>query len=162
MADFQSLQDIESIKALKHKYFRCLDSKLWDDLAECFAEDAVTSFTDGAFQLQGRKSIIQFLRAGLGRETFFGIHHGHHPEIEIQNTNSATGIWSARFYMIDTQGSTGMHSGAIYYDEYVKVDGEWKISSTGYQSIFEETWDRGDIPSLELTKNMFAITSEVE
>ena len=161
MTDFESLQDIESIKALKHKYFRCLDSKLWDDLAECFAEDAVTSFTDGAFQLQGRKSIMQFLRAGLGRDTFFGIHHGHHPEIEVINANSATGIWAARFYMIDTQGNTGMHSGAIYYDEYVKVDGEWKISSTGYQSIFEETWDRGGIPSLELTKNMFAITSEV-
>jgi hypothetical protein len=32
-----------------------------------------------------------------------------------------------------------MHGTGIYSDEYVKVDGEWKISLTGYERIFEYT-----------------------
>jgi hypothetical protein len=33
--------------------------------------------------------------------------------------------------------------GAAYYnDELVKVDGEWKISHTGYRRLYEETMPR--------------------
>ena len=46
-------EDIESIKRLKHKYFRCLDSKLWDEMAQCFTEDATTSYTDGKYSFRG-------------------------------------------------------------------------------------------------------------
>ena len=31
-----------------------------------------------------------------------------------------------------------IHGTAIYHDEYVKVDGEWKIRHTGYDRIFEQ------------------------
>ena len=34
------LEDIESIRRLRNKYFRCLDGKLWDEIAECFTEFA--------------------------------------------------------------------------------------------------------------------------
>ena len=36
----QALEDVEAIKRLKHRYWRCLDLKLWDELAGCFAPDA--------------------------------------------------------------------------------------------------------------------------
>ena len=41
------LKDIESIKSLKGKYLRCLDSKLWGTIGECFCEDVTTSYSDG-------------------------------------------------------------------------------------------------------------------
>jgi len=34
------LVEIELIKRLKYKYARCLDQKLWDEIAECFTADA--------------------------------------------------------------------------------------------------------------------------
>jgi hypothetical protein len=37
------LEEIEAIKQLKYRYFRCLDSKRWAELAECFAPDATSS-----------------------------------------------------------------------------------------------------------------------
>ena len=39
MSDLALLLEIEAIKRLKYKYFRCLDSKRWAELAECFVED---------------------------------------------------------------------------------------------------------------------------
>jgi hypothetical protein len=31
-----------------------------------------------------------------------------------------------------------LNGAAFYHDEYVKVDGEWKIRSTGYERLYEE------------------------
>ena len=64
-------EDIEAIKRLKHKYFRCLDCKLWDELAECFTEDATTSYTDGKYSFRGVDAIIGFLHHSLRTDLFF-------------------------------------------------------------------------------------------
>ena len=34
------LQEIEAIKRLKYRYFRCIDTKAWKELEDCFSEDA--------------------------------------------------------------------------------------------------------------------------
>jgi hypothetical protein len=39
-------------------------------------------------------------------------------------------------------GGTVLHGTGIYSDEYVKIDGEWKISLTGYERIFEDIQPR--------------------
>ncbi len=159
-ARIRRLEDIEAIRRLKYKYLRCLDSKLWDEFAECFAEDATTSYSDGQYQPQGVYAIMKFIKRGLARYHFFGMHHGHHPEIEITSDTTARGTWALDNYMIDTQENKGFVTTAFYHDEYVKVNGEWKISSTGYDRVFEESWERGDTPSLNLTANMFASSTE--
>jgi len=38
------LQELEAIKRLKYKYFRCIDEKLWDEMRSCFIEDATCSY----------------------------------------------------------------------------------------------------------------------
>lgn len=154
------LEDIEAIKRLKYKYFRCLDMKLWDELAECFAEDATTSYSDGHYQLQGIYAIMKFIKRGMARYEFFGVHQGHHPEIEFEGDSAARGTWEMLAYMIDTEQDNCLLIGAFYHDEYLKVNGVWKIKSTGYDRVFEENWGRGDIPSLNLKRNMFATLTE--
>jgi bile-acid 7alpha-dehydratase len=149
-------EDIEAIKRLKYKYLRCLDSKLRDELAECFTEDATTSYSSGKYSFQGRETIMQFLREGLG-PTMISMHHGHHPEIEITSDTTARGIWALEDYLIITQANTGLRGAAFYRDEYVKVNGEWKIKSTGYGRIFQERWDRRETPSLRVTDSMFIL-----
>ena len=154
------LEEIQAIKRLKYKYFRTLDYKQWDEMAECFAEDATTSYHDGEYQQKGIYAIMKFLQRGLAQYHFFGFHQGHNPEIEITSNTTATGIWALHNYMIDTKENRGLLIGAFYYDEYVKANGEWKMKSTGYERIFEESWDRGDTPSLELVASMFASATE--
>jgi bile-acid 7alpha-dehydratase len=153
------LTEIEAIKRLKYKYFRCLDSKKWDELAECFTEDATSSFSGGAYSFDGRDAIIDFFKEGLPR-TRLSMHHGHHPEIEITSETTATGIWALEDYLIDTEGNWSMRGAAFYRDKYVKIDGTWKVKSTGYDRIFEEMWNREETPSLKVLQNMFASSSE--
>ena len=136
------LRDFEAIKRLKYKYFRCLDQKQWDELAQCFTEDAITSYSDGKYQLKGKHQIMEFLKKGLGSDSVVAIHHGHHPEIEMVNDTTAKGTWGLYGYRIDRQERTAYFHGAFYHDEYVKVSGEWKIKSTGYTNTFEEIEQR--------------------
>jgi len=155
------LTEIEAIKRLKHKYLRCVDSKLWDELAQCFAEDAVSSFASGQYTFKGADAIIGFLKEALN-PTMLSMHHGHNPEIELISDTTATGTWALEDYLIMTEANMSLHGTAFYHDEYVKIDGEWKIKSTGYDRVFEEIWSRADIPSLKVTQSMFAPSTESE
>ena len=38
--ELDDLLDIEAIKRVKYAYLRCLDQKLWDEMADVFTEDA--------------------------------------------------------------------------------------------------------------------------
>jgi hypothetical protein len=49
-ARIKRLEDIEAIKRLRHKYFRCLDGKLWDQMEDCFAEDVKTSYSTASLR----------------------------------------------------------------------------------------------------------------
>ena len=152
MAD---LAEIAAIKRLKYKYLRCLDCKLWEEMAECFTEDATTSYSGGKYSFQGRAKIIEFLKQGLGNSRP-SMHQAHQPEIDITSPTTAKGTWALEDYVIDTKTDTSIRGSAFYHDEYVKVKGEWKIKSTGYDRVFEELWSRKETPSLKLTQNMFA------
>jgi len=158
-ARMKRIEDIEAIKRLKYKYFRCLDSKLWDELAECFTEDATTSYSSGKYSFQGKDAIMKFLKEGLN-PTMISMHHGHHPEIELTSDTTARGVWALQDYVIVTQANISLRGAAFYHDEYVKVNGEWKIKHTGYERIFEEIWDRGETKSLKITESMFPSSTE--
>ncbi len=148
--------EIESIRQLKYRYFRYLDSKLWDPLKELFVPEAVSSYGGGKYSFEGRDAIMEFLEKAMGSDSFLSSHTVHHPEIEFTSETTATGIWALHDVVIETNANIIIRGAAFYEDEYVKLDGEWKIKSTGYQRIYEETLSRADIPSLQLTANCWA------
>ena len=153
MAD---LQELEAIKRLKYKYLRCLDQKRWSELAECFTEDATSAYSGGKFSFEGRDAVMEFLESAMGADSFLSSHTVHHPEIEFTTETTATGVWALHDTVIETKANIIIRGAAFYEDEYVKVDGAWKIKSTGYERIYEETLSRADIPSLKLTVNRWA------
>jgi SnoaL-like domain len=153
--DLAALIEIEAIKQLKYKYFRCLDSKRWAELAECFAPDATSSYDGGKYSFQGRDQILGFLERALGRPTMITLHQGHHPEIEITGPTTATGIWYLEDQVIDAKRNTTLRGAAFYHDTYTKIGEAWKLQSTGYTRTFEEVQDRAETPSLKLTKTLF-------
>jgi len=149
-ARIRHMEDIEAIKRLRHKYFRCLDGKLWGEMEDCFAEDVKTSYFNGEFKTNNKAETVQFFSMGL-TDTSLALHHGHHPEIDLTGDTTATGIWCLYNYLIEQKGNTAQRVGGIYHDEYVKVDGKWKIKSIVCNQIFQETWDRQDMPTAEVT-----------
>lgn len=153
-------EDIEAIKRLKHRYFRCLDLKQWDEMAGCFTEDATTSYTDGKYSFRGVDAIIGFLKKSLGADTVVSMHQGHQPEIDITSETAAKGVWASEAGLIITDKNVSTREVNFYYDEYVKAGGQWKIKHTGYRRLFEEVWDRGETKSLRLTANMFTPRKE--
>jgi bile-acid 7alpha-dehydratase len=145
------LEDIEAIKRLKYRYWRDLDLKQWDDLAECFVDDATVRYGDGKYTFAGRDAILRFLRESLGEHTgAVTVHHGHHPEIELTSPTTARATWALYNYMYNVQHNRAIRIGSYYEDEHVKVGGAWKFKHIGYRAIFHEEWKRDDIPSLRL------------
>ncbi len=149
------LQEIEAIKRLKYKYFRCLDTKRWDEMRECFTEDATSAYSSGKYSFQGREQILKFLIDAMDRPTVLSAHHGHHPEIELTSATTAVGVWALSDTFIDLHAGVTVRGAAYYRDDYVKVNGQWKIKATGYERTFEEVENRADIPSLQITENRF-------
>jgi bile-acid 7alpha-dehydratase len=131
------MEDIEAIKKLKAKYFRCVDKKLWDEMEEIWIEDAVADYGMGIEVLQGRKEILEFLKKNLGRDSMISVHQGHNPEIEITSDTTARGVWVLNDRLI-IQTIATLNGWRYYEDEYVKVNGEWKKKSTKITNILEE------------------------
>jgi hypothetical protein len=150
-ASLSDLIEIEQIKRLKYKYLRCLDQKLWDEIAECFTPDATAAYSGGQYSFDSAAAIVDFLRQAMGADSFHSSHRVHHPEIELTGPNTATGVWALEDEVIDTRFEITIRGAAFYEDEYVKVDGEWKLRHTGYRRTYEEMQSRKDVPGLKLT-----------
>lgn len=135
--DVSDLIEIEAIKRLKYRYMRSVDSRLFDELESCLAPDASSSYGDGKHSFQGRDAIMEFLRSALVGESLT-LHTAHHPEIDLTSPTTATGIWVLEDWVLDSRTGSRLHGAAHYQDEYVKIDGEWKIKSTGYKRIMED------------------------
>ena len=140
----QRLLDIEAIKQLKARYMRGVDTKDWKALASTFAPDARSVYSGGKYSFEGRDAIMEFLTGALGAAAVASMHHAHTPEIEIIGETTARGTWYREDFVISEAAETEhmpagsiLHGTAIYSDEYRKIDGEWKISLTGYERIFE-------------------------
>ena len=122
----QNLEDIEAIKTLKAKYWNSIDSKQWDSLSECYAEDVV--FDDAHFgRLEGRDYIVKVLKRAM--KNIRTSHHGHNPEIEIITNTSARGRWAMND-CIEIPDQRTMQGYSFYQDEYIKVNGFWKIKKS--------------------------------
>ena len=143
------LEEIREIEQLKYRYLRCIDTKDWEGLAETFTEDASTGYGGGAQAFRGRDAIMAFMRAGLERMDIVSLHQVHHPEIELTSATTAKGRWYLEDYVINSgpaseymPGQSVLRGAALYSDEYVKVDGAWKIAFTGYERTFEQVTPR--------------------
>ena len=150
-ARIRVLEDIEAIKRIKYRYWRCLDQKRWDELATCFVEDATVDYGEGRYRFQGVPAIIGFLRESLGIQTgSIGVHHGHQPEIDLLGPTTARGTWALYNYFFNVKQKRCVRIGAFYEDDYVKTAAGWRIRHTGYTYVFHEEWSRDDTPSLRV------------
>ena len=146
------LQNIEAIKRLKYKYMRCLDQKRWEEMAECFVEDATSSYSGGKYSFSGRDAILAFFRGSMDSPGVLSSHRVHHPEIELTSETTATGQWGLEDVFINEEMGVTVRGAAYYSDEYVKIGDTWKIKHTGYERAYEEIEKRGEMPWLTISQ----------
>jgi hypothetical protein len=138
------LEELEAIKRLKYKYLRCIDCKLWDELREVFTKDVEAAYDKGRYSASGVDAVLEFLTGTLQRTDIASMHQVHCPEIELTSDTTAKASWYLHDYVVNPGSDNGgmpghsiLQGAGFYADEYTKVNGEWKISHTGYERTFE-------------------------
>src|SRR5690606_21414846 len=137
-----ALVEIEAIKRVKYRYLRCLDQKRWDELGECLAPGCTAAYSGGRYAFEGRDAIVDFLRRSMGAETFLSAHRCHHPEIDLESSHTATGIWALDDLVLIGDHDLIVHGAAFYEDRYEKLDDQWVLAHTGYRRTFEQLLPR--------------------
>lgn len=126
-----SAEDIEAIKQLKARYFRCMDIKDWDGMRQVFAQDVhVDTSGDGGGIQDDADDFMTMLRSNI--EDVVTVHHGHMPEITLTSPTTATGIWAMEDHLWWPEGSPlkHLHGYGHYHETYEKgADGTWRITS---------------------------------
>jgi len=136
------LEDIEAIRAVKHKYWRCIDREQWDEIADCFTEDATGDYMP-TMRPQGNVAIAQFIKKWQTKRKMTScVHQGHNPEIEITDDTTAKGMWELYNFMIEADTNRAWRVLGFYDDEFAKVDGEWRIKSLKLTIVLSEQWER--------------------
>lgn len=148
--------DIETIEQLKARYVRGVDTKDWEALAATFAPDTRSFYSGGKDSFEGREAIMDFLHGALGHTDLATQHPAHTPEIELPSETAARGTWYMEDFVIapsaggeDMPAGTLLHGSGIYADEWRKEGGEWKLSLTGWERIFEDVQPRNPASSLK-------------
>jgi SnoaL-like domain len=171
--DLLTLREIEQ---LKYRYLRTLDLKDWEGFAQVFEPDATGSYGAG-LEFGSAEEIVTFMRESLGPD-IITVHQVHHPEIELAGTAepgsagpgsrgagsgerlTASGTWMLMDRVIAVSHGVLVDGASVYRDEYrCGSDGQWRISHTGYERIYEATMSLADWPSWQLTANRFAAST---
>jgi hypothetical protein len=131
--------DYEGIKQCKARYFRFIDMKLWDELADVFTEDVRANFNRQDLPpVVGPEETIKLLRS---IEPPVSIHHGHTPEIDLTGPTSATAVWQSFSMRARTAeiGERDRCTYGYYWEDYRKGnDGKWRISKIRFQRLYRQ------------------------
>ena len=149
------LVEIEHIKRCKFAYLRLVDQHRFDDLHTVMTDDCSAAYADGVYRFEDLAGIVAFLHENMGRPAFLSSHACHHPEIDVYDDGTATGIWKLEDQVIITDFGVNLRGAAFYHDRYVKTDDGWKLCHTGYTRTFEEMHPRTGIEGLDLTSTGF-------
>jgi len=114
---------------LKARYFNAGDRMDMPAIRACFTDDAVVDFP--SFQLLGGPDdMVAAFAAAAEHNPAVNIHHGHNPEIEILDENTARGVWNLYFVSFSADGTSIYHNTGLYADEYRRTDKGWLMSRT--------------------------------
>lgn len=150
MSDLDRLPDREAIKALKHRYARLIDTKQWDEFCTLFTTDAEWDYVglprldrgdeNQEMRVSGTAHVKGYEKMLSGVVT---VHHITMPEISFTGPDRAHAVWSLHdllFLPTNTYEGWGH-----YFDDYVCLDGDWKISSIKMRRLHQkEIWMDAD------------------
>lgn len=139
----QNLLDREEIRALRLRYSQLLDGGQAEKMDEVFTADAEVKVTVGS--MKGLSEIKQSLKDAYhtfdtkNRAHFPFVHAVTNHDITLIDENNASGSC----YLLDfvTDREQAQHPFLLlghYVDQYVRVNGEWRISHSELDVIWPE------------------------
>lgn len=139
MDDAAALLEIESIKQLKARYCRHLDTKDWDAWRALFSDDFHSDTSQaGGKVIVGADDFVAFTRASLrDRAT---VHQVHAPELELTSATTARGIWALEDVVRLAPG-VNLRGYGHYRETYAKVDGHWLITASTLTRLREDVFN---------------------
>jgi hypothetical protein len=85
------------------------------------------STESGGDVMTGADDFMAFLQKAIGE--VITVHQCHTPEIDLTDSNHATGVWAMED-MLRFPDGTELHGYGHYYEKYSKAAGAWRISSS--------------------------------
>ncbi|HTQ19019.1 nuclear transport factor 2 family protein [Mycobacterium sp.] len=136
--DATTLLAIESIKQLKARYCRYLDTKDWAAWRTIFTDDFVSDTAEaGGKLIVGADDFVAFTRKNIGRRSQATAHQVHAPEIELTSATTARGVWALQDVVRFGAGVSLVGYGH-YHETYEKTDGQWLIKSSKLTRLRED------------------------
>lgn len=133
-----TLPAIESIKQLKARYCRYLDTKDWAAWRTIFTDDFLSDTSEaGGAVIAGADDFVAFTCRALGRATQPTAHQVHNPEIELTSATTARGTWALQDVVRFGPGITLVGYGH-YHETYENIDGQWFIKSSKLTRLRED------------------------
>ena len=121
----QVLEDIEEIQKLHRNYVYWLCNLQWDEMLDCFTEDATVDI-QGERLRKGKEDIADLFENVLAtRITRNDGHMAGQPVISV-NGNRAKGYWILHLFF---PGPTVQWMQGRQECEYIQIGGKWKFSS---------------------------------
>ncbi|WP_163889439.1 nuclear transport factor 2 family protein [Mycolicibacterium hippocampi] len=139
MDDAAALLEIESIKQLKARYCRYLDTKDWASWRTLFTDDFRSDTVGaGGKVIVGADPFVAFTRRSLGDRAT--VHQVHAPEIELTSATTAHAVWALEDVVRLAPGVNLRGYG--HYDEtYQKIDGRWFLTSSTLTRLREDIFN---------------------
>lgn len=135
----EELVEIETIKQLKARYCRYLDTKDWAAWRTIFADDLFSDTSQaGGKVIEGADEFVAFTRKSLRNQAT--VHQVHAPEIELTSATTARGIWALEDVVRFGPG-VNLRGYGHYHETYEKVDGQWRIKSSTLTRLREDVFN---------------------
>ena len=138
-------EGIRAVKRLQYTYEYCLESGLWNDLADLFSENAVVKLQ--AVTVKGKKAIKDHFMAEAGRNSpglstgRLNVHLFMQPVINLDKKGKiAFGTWHETA-LLGKFGISASWRGGVYENEYIYENGVWKILRLNYREQYHGDYD---------------------
>ena len=132
MDRLERIEAIEEIRTLKARYFRYMDTKLWNDLPSLFTADLKVITPKGDVWMEGGDAYAASLKFGL--EKAVSCHQGFTAEIEVIDADHARGIWAMQDFITwedrhPREGWKSILGRGHYHETYRRVNSAWRIAT---------------------------------
>ena len=152
MDDAAVLLEIESIKQLKARYCRYLDTKNWEAWRQIFTDDFLSDTSEaGGMVIEGADAFVAFTRKNIGKPSQPTVHQVHAPEIEPTSATTARGVWALNDIVRLAPG-LNLNAYGHYHETYEKTDGQWRIKSSKLTRLRQDVFN--PVFSLRISERM--------
>ena len=157
MNDAATLLEIESIKQLKARYCRHLDTKDWASWRSLFTDDFRSDTSKaGGKVIVGADPFVAFTRKSLGDRAT--VHQVHAPEIDVTSPTTAQAVWALEDVVRLAPG-VNLRGYGHYTETYTKVDGRWLIAESTLTRLREDVFNM--VISLYISDRIKRVTGTI-